>query len=220
MTGMNVEQARFNMIEQQVRPWEVLDPRVLEIMKDVPREAFVPAEYRDLAFADTQIPLAQGQCMMAPTVEGRMLQALNVKREDKVLEIGTGSGFITACLARLGHEVTSIEIHDDLVQSAAETLEAQSIHNVNLQTGDAFGSGIPQGPFDAIAVTGSLPMMDDSLQQRLAPGGRLFVIVGEAPIMEALLITRAGDQQWTTESLFETAIPALIHAPRPQRFSF
>jgi len=220
MVGTNVEQARFNMIEQQVRPGEVLDPRVLSVLAEVPREAFVPEAFRGLAFADIRVPLGEGECMMSPIMEGRMLQALDVQPDEQVLEIGTGSGFVTACLARLGKEVVSVEIHESLATRARQALEARGVSNASVQTGDVFTDGLPQGDYDVIAVTGSLPVEDDRFRRLLKPGGRLFVIVGEDPIMEALLITRSGDSQWIRESLFDTEIPALIHAPQPQRFSF
>lgn len=220
MEPAEIEQARFNMIVQQIRPWEVLDPQVLEAMSHVPREAFVPERYRKLAFADTNIPLGHDQVMMKPNVEGRLLQALAIRPEDTVLEIGTGSGYLTACLSRLGRHVTSIEILPDLAESAAARLAELSIDNVTLQTGDALGDIDPDIHFDVIAVTGSLPVLDQQFFRNLENGGRLFVITGQLPIMEACLVTRINANNWATESLFETCIPPLINAPAPESFSF
>ena len=206
------------MIEQQIRTWEVLDQQVLDLMSQVPREEFVPAPYRDLAFADTCIPLDHGQCMMLPRVEARMLQALQIEPDERVLEVGTGSGFVTALLARLGAHVTSIEIHDSLRSDAHRKLEAHGIGNLELHTGDA-SHGWQQGaPYDAIAVTGSLPVLDARFQNDLAIGGRLFVITGQEPAMEALLITRTSESQWATDSLFETVPPPLVGVEKPERF--
>ena len=175
---MNVAQARFNMVEQQIRTWEVLDQQVLDLMGQVPREDFVPEAYRNLAFADTCIPLEHGQTMMLPRVEARMLQALQVAPTDRVLEVGTGSGFVTALLARLGGHVTSVEIHDSLQSGARAKLAAHAIENVDLYSGDASHGWERSAPYDVIAVTGSLPVLEESFQNSLAIGGRLFIIVG------------------------------------------
>ncbi|MDX1433986.1 MAG: protein-L-isoaspartate O-methyltransferase [Gammaproteobacteria bacterium] len=217
---MNLEQARFNMVEQQIRTWEVLDQRVLDLMSRVPREHFVPAGYEALAFADTGIPLPHGQVMMAPRVEARMIQALEIEPDDRVLEVGTGSGFVTALLAGLAAHVTSVEIHRDLAESAARRLREHGIDNVTVLTGDASRGWSDAAPYDVIAVTGSLPVPEPAFEQQLATGGRLFVIVGRAPAMEACLVRRVGDQQWVTESLFETVLPALEGAREPERFVF
>ena len=216
---MNVEQARFNMVEQQIRTWDVLDPRVLDLMSAVPREDFVPAEYRNLAFADTSIPLEHGQCMMVPRVEARMLQALQIEPDEQVLEIGTGSGFVTALLSRVAARVTSIEIHESLSRSALAKLERHGIGNVTLHVADACRGWADGAPYDAIAITGSMPVLDKTFQESLAIGGRLFVIVGRAPAMEAQLITRTGESQWTTDDLFETVVPPLIGVAQPERFA-
>jgi protein-L-isoaspartate(D-aspartate) O-methyltransferase len=215
---MNINQARFNMVEQQIRTWEVLDQKVLDLMAQVPREDFVPASYRNLAFADTCIPLDHGQSMMVPRVEARMLQALQVEPGERVLEVGTGSGFVTALLAHLGAHVTSIEIHDSLRRDALAKLDSHGIGNVDLHTGDACHGWDQGAPFDVIAVTGSLPVLDERFQSSLATGGRLFVIVGQEPAMEALLITRTSESQWATESLFETVVPPLVGVEQPERF--
>lgn len=215
---MNVEQARFNMVEQQIRTWEVLDQQVLDLMTRVPREDFVPSAYRNLAFADTSIPLDHGQCMMLPRVEARMLQALQVEPRDRILEVGTGSGFVTALLARVGGHVTSVEIFDSLLHAARAKLEAHGIENIDLYSGDASRGWDRAAPYEVIAVTGSLPVLDESFQNNLAVGGRLFVVVGREPAMEALLITRTGETQWATESLFETVLPPLVGVRQPERF--
>ena len=219
MNQPDIEQARFNMIEQQVRTWDVLDQQVLDTMNAVPREAFVPERYRALAFADTNIPLGHDQVMMAPKVEGRLLQALAIEPNHSILEVGTGSGYLTACLARLGRHVTSIDIMPDFIESAGERLAEQGIVNVHLQAGDALqDSGDTR--YDIIAVTGSLPLLKRQFHQNLANGGRLFVISGELPIMEASLITRVDKANWSRESLFETCIPPLINATAADTFSF
>lgn len=222
MAENNIETARFNMIEQQIRPWEVLDRRVLDTMLEVPREVYVPDAYRGLAFADIEIPIGHGECMMAPKIEARMLQALAIQPTDQVLEIGTGSGFVTACLARLGTRVTSVDIHADMIAAAGKRLESEQVTNVELHVQDALSGLPPNTPFDVIAVTGSLPLRENAreLEQQLTVGGRLFVVIGESPVMEALLITRIGESEFRVESLFETALAQLANAPTPEHFSF
>ena len=214
------EQARFNMIEQQVRTWEVLDQRVLDTMNRIPRENFVPEHYRSLAFVDTEIPIGNDQVMMAPKVEGRLLQALNITPQDSILEIGTGSGYLTACLASLGKHVTSIDIVPDFTAAAAARLDEQGISNTRLETADVANGINTSEQYDVIAVTGSLPLLQKQFHESLKIGGRLFVITGKLPIMEALLITRVNENNWSQESLFETCIAPLEHASRPQGFVF
>lgn len=214
------EQARFNMIEQQVRTWEVLDQRVLDTMNRIPRENFVPEHYRSLAFVDTEIPIGHDQVMMAPKVEGRLLQALNITPQDSILEIGTGSGYLTACLASLGKHVTSIDIVPDFTKATAARLAEQGISNVTLETADVANGVSTSEQYDVIAVTGSLPLLQKQFHESLKIGGRLFVITGKLPIMEALLITRVNENNWSQESLFETCIAPLEHASRPQGFVF
>ncbi len=220
MNPMNLEQARFNMIEQQIRPWDVLDDLVLGVLSATPREDFVPPALRELAFSDICIPLANEQCMMPPKLEGRLLQSLSIRPDDEILEIGTGSGYLSACLARLGGHVYSVDLFADFIDSARARLAQHNITNVTLERGDAAAGWESDVRYDVIAVTGSLPMLHRGFHTLLKPGGRLFVIVGQPPIMQALLITRAGEQEWTSESLFETAIPALLNAPRPTAFRF
>lgn len=218
MTELNLEQARFNMIEQQIRPWEVLDQRVLDLLAQVPREDFVPSQYRNLAFTDMRIPLGHGQVMMSPKVEARMLQALDPQAGDSVLEIGTGSGYVTALLASLAQQVHSVEIIPELSAEAGRKLTDHGFDNVALAVGDALQGPNQHAPFDIIAVTGSLPVLPVHLEQALKPGGRLFAIVGDAPVMRAELVTRVGDNDWAREYLFETNLPALANAPQPERF--
>jgi protein-L-isoaspartate(D-aspartate) O-methyltransferase len=214
------EQARFNMIEQQVRTWEVLDQRVLDTMNRIPRENFMPEQYHSLAFVDTEIPIGNDQVMMAPKVEGRLLQALNITPQDSILEIGTGSGYLTACLASLGKHVTSFDIVPDFTTAAAARLNEQGISNVTLETADVANGISSSEQYDVIAVTGSLPLLQKQFHESLTIGGRLFVITGKLPIMEALLITRVNENNWSQESLFETCIAPLEHASRPQGFVF
>ena len=213
--SMNFDQARFAMIEQQVRPWDVLDPRVLDALMVVHREDFVVPSQRQLAFADLPLPLAHGEVMMKPVVEGRMMQALLLEPGDEVLEIGTGSGFVTACLARLARAVTSIDIHPDFTETASQRLTAAGINNVRLETVDAL-AWQPGRQFDAIAVTAAVGIIPAIFTDWLKPGGRLFVIHGLSPVQEAVRITRRADSL-QTESLFETDVPYLHGAePVPQ----
>ena len=220
MNAMNMELARFNMIEQQIRPWDVLDDRVLQILTDTPREDFVPEQYRALAFSDISIPLGHDQAMMAPKVEGRLLQCLDIAETDNILEIGTGSGYLTACLATLGNKVHSVDIIGEFTDSSKEKLAHHNIENVTLDTADAARGWDSEQKFDVIAVTGSLPVLHKGFHNSLEIGGRLFVIVGKPPVMQALLITRAGSSEWKQESLFETSVPALLNAVEADSFSF
>ena len=217
--SMNVEDARTQMVNQQVRAWDVLDPAVLSVLAQVPREQFVPPRFRNLAFADTEIPLGTGQVMMTPQVEGRLLQALAIRGTDRVLEVGTGSGFLTACLARLGSRVTSLEILPELADSARRNLRGVATWNADVRTEDVFQYR-PGEPWDVIAVTGSVPQADARFQHWLAVGGRLFIVVGEDPLMQARLVTRQGPEQWTTTTLVETSVPALRNATPPSKFRF
>ena len=220
MSEMNFEVARFNMVEQQIRTWEVLDPRVLELVGRMPREDFVPPVYRKLAFADMNIPLGHGQVMMPPKVEARMLQELEISPEDKILEVGTGSGYMTALLASFGAHVYSVEIVPEFSTQAAAKLAALHIDNVTLEVGDAARGWDRHPPYDVIAITGSLPILPDSFRDSLKVGGRLFAIVGQSPVMEAKLIRRVDEGSWSEASLFETALPPLWNVLEPSKFVF
>jgi protein-L-isoaspartate(D-aspartate) O-methyltransferase len=218
----SIDRARFNMIQQQIRPWNITDERVLSVIAEVPRELFVPDAYRGLAYADIEIPIAEGQAMLAPKLVAHMLQALEIRDGDKVLEIGTGTGYITACLARLGGRVSSMEIHASLAEQARETLAALEAGQIEVRVGNGLEMPMDAQPFDAIAVTGSLPDSEvlQVLREQLTPGGRLFAVVGEDPVMEAMLITRLTRTNFSTRTLFETSIPALEKSPEPERFVF
>lgn len=216
---MNRDFARQQMVQQQVRAWDVLEPGILNVLTMVPREQFVPAAFEPLAFADTEIPLGHGQFMMTPTVEGRLLQALAPEKSHDVLEVGTGSGFLCACLARLARSVTSIDVYEDFLQSAKTRLDDARIDNVELQAMNAMQE-LPDRQFDAIAVTGSIQTFDPRFVTALKPGGRMFVIVGHAPVMDARLVVRTGDSDWRTESLFETEVTPLVDGGSPPQFLF
>jgi protein-L-isoaspartate(D-aspartate) O-methyltransferase len=211
--------ARHQMVEQQVRAWSVLDLKVLEVMDRIPREQFVPPAFREVAYADMCIPLGHGQLMLAPKVEGRILQALAIQPQDRVLEVGTGSGYFAACLAQLARSVRSIEIFRELADTARANLERNGVRSVTVEVGDAMTMD-EDGAFDVIAVTGSLPVYDPRFERALAAGGRLFITVGVGPVMDARRITRVGRGDWTRESLFETRIDPLVNAPTPPAFVF
>lgn len=220
--------AREQMIEHQVRAWEVLDARVLSILRSVPRERFVPDSQRFLAFADVDVPLPNTQTMLRPNVAGRLLQALELSGAERVLEIGAGSGFLTACLAAASSHVRSLEVFPDLADLARANLAATGVGNTEVITADAMQAGAPLGDasaagsasYHAIAVTGSLPVYDTRFERMLEIGGRLFVIVGDAPVMDARLVRRVSEDGWVTESLFETVVAPLINARRPPGFAF
>lgn len=218
MSEVNLERARFNMVEQQIRPWEVLEDRVLDVLEELPREAFVPAGRRNLAYADLQLPIGHGEVMLEPKVEARMLQALDPRPDETALEIGTGTGYLAACLSRLAGEVLTIDRIDAFRQSAERLLADHALGNVRCDTGDAAHGWDDGRRYDVIAVTGSLPELHQGFHRSLTIGGRLFLIVGQQPIMEGLLITRVGSDQWATESLFDTCVPPLVGAPRSVRF--
>lgn len=217
---MNIEQARFNMIEQQIRPWEVLDPSVLDLLFVVKREDFAPAAYRALAFADMELPIGQGQVMLAPKVEAKLLQELAVKKTDKVLEIGTGSGYMAALLAARADHVVSVEINAELAATARENLERAGVRNVTVETGDGGQGWSQRGPYDVIVISGSLPVLPDAFLKQLRVGGRLAAIVGEAPVMEAQLITCTAEGVYNTINLFETVVPPLAASVTKSSFAF
>ncbi len=217
---MNIEQARFNMIEQQIRPWDVLDPQVLDLLFVVKREDFVPAAYRNLAFADMEIPLGCGQVMLAPRVEARLLQELGVKKTDRVLEIGTGSGYMAALLAARAEHVVTVESRPELAEMAKQNLARAGIANVSVELGDGSAGWPQQGAYDVIVVSASVPALPEGMLKQLRLGGRLAVIVGEAPVMEAQLLTCTADGVFNTVNLFETVIPALDGVSAKDSFSF
>jgi len=216
---MDTDFARQQMVEQQVRAWDVLHPDILNVLGDVPREQFVPTGFEAFAFADTEIPIGHGQSMMTPTLEGRLLQALDPGQDDKVLEIGTGTGFLAACLARLAGQVTSVDIHTSFLENAKVNLEDSGIGDVTLLAMDATQE-LPGEKYDAVAVTGSIEKFDPRYVDILAPGGRLFIVVGTGPAMDAMLVTRTGDNSWDSESLFETRLTPLTDANRMPEFLF
>lgn len=217
---MDTQDARHNMIEQQIRPWEVLDLGVLNLLEEIHREDFVPDGYRQLAYADIQIPLAHSQSTMSPKLEARLLQSVAIKPSDTILEIGTGCAYFTALLAKSGQSVCSVDIYPEFTESALEKLQRYQLNNVELQTGDALDGWNKDKRYDVIVVTGSVPELNDHYQRQLATGGRLFVIVGETPSMEAMLVTRIGGIEWSRESLFETDLPPLVGAERSEQFEF
>src|SRR5512145_177945 len=217
---MDIERARSNMIESQIRTWEVLDQRVLDVLSAVKREAFVPEQYRPLAFVDMEIPLGHGEVMLAPKLEARMLQELTLKESDRVLEVGTGSGYMTALLASLAGHVYSVELHPDLSATAAGKLAAHGIVNATLEVGDAAQGWSRHAPYDAILLTGSVPVLPPRLRAQLRPGGRLLAVVGDPPAMTARLTTCVTEGAWTDTGLFETCIAPLRNVPQPERFVF
>ncbi len=224
MSDVNPEIARANMVECQIRTFDVLDERLLALLRVAPRELFVPPAFRNLAYADMNIPLAHDQVMMSPMIEARLLQALAVQPEETVLEIGTGSGWVSYLLSVMAKSVDSVEIHESLSAMARRALQGHGVRNVNCLVGDAARGWPPSdpqgGPWNAIFITGSLPILPDAFRQSLAIGGRLIAIVGRAPAMEATLLRRTGRDSWTSETLFETSIPPLLNVIEPSRFVF
>lgn len=221
---MDLEQNRFNMIEQQIRTWEVLDQEVLKLLFEVRREEFVPAAYRSLAFVDMEIPLGYGEVMLAPKMEARILQELQVKKTDRILEVGSGSGYLTALLATKGEFVYSVEIVPELKAMAEKNLQAHGITNVILENGDAARGWPRHGPYDVIVLTGSTPVLPEAFQKSLKIGGRLFAVTGDAPVMQAVLVTCVVQKEkagvYNTVGLFETCISPLRNAMQPERFTF
>jgi len=221
---MNVEQARFNMIEQQIRPWDVLDQDVLDLLYVLRREEFVPEAHRALAFSDLEIPLFEGaeagERMMQPKVEARILQELVVRKNERVLEVGTGSGYLTALLATRAHHVFSLEINPRLKAFGEANLRRAGIENSTTELGDGAQGWQRHSPYDVIVLTGSTPILPQSLLSQLRPGGRLFAVVGDPPVMEARLVTRVSDGSFRTTDLFETCLAPLKNAPQPARFEF
>ncbi len=220
---MNLEQARHNMIEQQIRPWDVLDNDVLKTLVAVRREDFVPSAYRSLAFVDTEIPLPCGQSMLSPKVEARLLQEAKLNGDERVLEIGTGSGYMAALLARHAAHVVTVEIEPELKALAERNLKAYGINNVSVETGDGargWSGNNHSATFDVIVLSGSVPVLPEALLTQVRVGGRILAVIGEAPVMSACLITRTADDAWDTQKLFETSIPPLRNAVKPSAFRF
>jgi len=217
---MDIEQTRFNMVEQQIRPWDVLNQNVLDLLFKVRREDFVPEAHRALAFVDMEIPLGHGQTMWTPKLEARVIQELDIHPTDRVLEIGTGSGYLTALLASRAAEVVSVDIVPEFTAAATQKLRAHGFSNVVLHSGDAAHDWPDEAGFDVIVLTGSTPLLSDALVLRLRVGGRLFAITGEAPVMEAQLITCTAPGTTRSVTLFETCVAPLLNAPHPAAFVF
>lgn len=217
---MNIEQTRFNMVAQQIRTWYVLDDNVLDLLYKLKREEFVPAESRAMAFVDMEIPLGHDQVMLTPKMEARILQELHIKKTDKIFEVGSGSGYMTALLADRGAHVYSVEIIPELKTMAENNLKVHDITNVTVEQGDAARGWAKHEPYDVIVLTASTPVLPDAFQNSLNPGGRLFAIVGEDPVMEAVLVTCTAPGEFTTTTLFETSTAPLINAQQPVRFTF
>lgn len=214
----SIELARFNMVEQQVRTWDVLDQRILDLLHALPREDFVPGTYKGVAYADTNVPLGDGQFMLAPRIVARALQATTPQPLDRVLEVGTGSGYLTAALAALSAHVVSVELSQTLYTQAGARLKSKGIRNVSLINGNGAKGWEVDSPYDVIVFTGSMPVLDPALLQQLKLGGRLFAIVGRSPAMEAQLVTRVGPSAWSTEGLFETVVGPLAGTEQPRKF--
>jgi protein-L-isoaspartate(D-aspartate) O-methyltransferase len=220
MSAYNAEQARFNMVEQQVRPWNVMDGAVLELISTMQREAFVPAAYKALAYADLEIPLAGGQSMLFPRLEARMLQELALQPQDKVLEIGTGSGFMAALMAKQAQQVLSLELQPELVSQARSNLQQAGISNVEVRQADGAQGAAADGPFDAIVLSGSVTQIPPALLDQLKVGGRLIAIVGDEPAMQATLVVRTSETGLRTTTPWDVNAPRLLNFPEPSRFAF
>lgn len=217
---MNFEKARFNMVEQQIRPWEVLDFDVLDLLMSVRREEFVPEAYKSLALSEAEIPLGHGGSMLIPVIEGKILQAIQVKRSDKVLEVGAGSGYFAALLAARADWVRTVEIEPALVTMAHENLKRYGVENVIVEEGDAIRGWPSNAPYDLIVVSGGVPFIPETLLQQIKVGGRLFAFVGEPQLMTATLVTQVSEGNFRTESLFENAVPMMRNAPQKSQFKF
>lgn len=217
---MNFEKARFNMVEQQIRPWEVLDFDVLDLLMSVRREEFVPEAYKSLALSEAEIPLGHGASMLVPVIEGKILQAIQVKRSDKVLEVGAGSGYFAALLAARADWVRTVEIDPALVTMAHENLKRYGVENVIVEEGDAIRGWPGNAPYDLIVVSGGVPFIPETLLQQIKVGGRLFAFVGEPQLMTATLVTQVSEGNFRTESLFENAVPMMRNAPQKSQFKF
>jgi protein-L-isoaspartate(D-aspartate) O-methyltransferase len=217
---MNIEQARFNMIEQQIRPWNVLDQDVLDLLHVVKREQFVPAAYQNLAFADVEIPLPGGGAMLAPKFEARILQEVGVKKHETVLEIGTGTGYMAALLAHRAAKVTTVEINPETAELAKKNLANAGIHNVTVEVGNGAQGWEKGAPYDVIVISGALEVLPEAFLKQVKVGGRIAAIIGQAPVMEASVITRTGENTYSTIKVFETNVRYLTGAPVPSHFQF
>lgn len=217
---MSIDAARAHMIEQQIRPQSVTDHKVLKVLSQVPREDFVPDEYHSLAFAETQIPLDHGQVMLSPSVEAKLLQALELNGSEKVLEIGTGSGYFTALLAKSAKQVVSADVHESFISDASDKLKAHHIHNVTLIQSDAANGLSEHAPYDAIIATGSFIELPENLKQQVNVGGRIVAVIGEEPAMSAMCFVKKSKSEWETHSLFETVAPKLDGIDTPNAFEF
>jgi len=217
---VDLERARYNMVESQIRTWEVLDQRVLDTLSVVRREEYVPDQYRPLAFVDMEIPLGHGEAMLTPKLEARILQELTLNDSDRVLEVGTGSGYMTALLAALAAHVHSVELHAELARSAERKLSEHGVHNVSVETGDAGDGWAAHAPYDVIVLTGSVPLLPETFKGQLKSGGRLLVVVGVPPVMTARLLTSMAPGVYGDVGLFETCIAPLRNVPQPERFVF
>ena len=220
MASIDFNKARFNMIEQQVRPWNVLDLNILDILDSVPREDFVPDAYRNMAYSDMAIPIGHGEEMLHPKYQAHILQALALKPTDTALEIGSGTGYLTALMAKMAAHVYSIDIEPDFIKTASANLGKHNVTNVTLEEGDALSGWSDHAPYDAIAVTGSVAEISQDLKNNLKIGGRLFAIVGDSPTMNATLIVRSGENSWDEQILFETDVKALHGGAKPPTFEF
>lgn len=220
MSTMDIDNTRTNMVAQQIRTQAVTNPQVLEAFQQIPREDFVPSEYQSLAYSETEIPLDHDQFMLSPSLEGKILQTLDVQPHETVLEIGTGTGYFTALLANLAKQVHSVDLFEDFTENAAVQLRLHHVFNTTLSTGDAAQGWSDEGPFDVIVITGSMPLMSESFKKDLNVGGRLFSILGNAPAMEATLFTRLSNSDWEVKTVFETYAPQLINAIQPEKFVF
>ena len=216
---MNLDQARFFMVEQQIRPWDVLDPKILDLLQDTPRHLFVEKENEDLAYSDIELPIGSEQAMMFPRVEGRLLQAVDIDSSERVLEIGTGSGYLTALIAKQAQSVDTIELHASLQESAKSRLK--SFENINFHTGDGCTNWNDGQAYDVIMLTGSVTEVPQAYKEKLTLGGRLCVVAGRSPAMTAQVVTRVSEQEWEVETLFETDLmPLISSAQNKNHFSF